>query len=106
MVADGRRPAAGTRPSGQPHARAALALLPADARARRRSRRRLVSQFVEPRTDTGEGGPAAGEHYRAVCQSAPPAPLAGSRGFAHPQTEAVIGRPGVVEAATAHIRTL
>src|SRR5467141_4190694 len=28
----------------------------------------------------------------AVCQSAPPAPLAGSRGSAHSETEAVVGR--------------
>ena len=32
------------------------------------------------------------DHHRAVYQSAPPAPLAGSRGSAHPETEAIVGR--------------
>jgi transposase len=70
-VADRRRPAAGTQSSGQPRARAAVALLPADAQASSPLRRGMVSGSVEPGADAGEDGAAAREHDRTDPQGAP-----------------------------------
>jgi hypothetical protein len=66
----------------------------------------LVSRFVEPGTDTGEGSPAASDDHRSVCQSAPPAHWPAPEVLRILKQKPLSVAPGVVEAASDHIRAL